>query len=162
MDNLLSTLVSSAVGLMSALVAAYLSAQWAIRRTLREQWWHQKFKVYSEIIEALHHLVWYSEDLTEFYNNAEHARLGPKHAERHDKYLDAQLVIRKATDIGSFIISEDAADLLLNLKKDTEVDDDQVPNEVIVNSQRDCYQKALGQIRVCAKEDLRGAWRNSK
>jgi hypothetical protein len=149
-------LIQGVIGLLSAVVAAYLSARWAVRGALREKWWERKFHAYSEILEALHHLVWYSETLREVYELMEHAPSSARQAERRERYLDAQLAIRKATDIGPFIITGDAAHILENLKEQTQSGDSEVPHEVILDAHCRNYRDALEGIRKCAKQDLGG------
>jgi ABC-type arginine transport system permease subunit len=55
------------MSLLSAVVAAWLSAYFAVQRVYKEKWWDRKEHAYTEIIRALYDRVRYSELCTEEY-----------------------------------------------------------------------------------------------
>jgi hypothetical protein len=60
MPDYLKILIPSAIGFITTVCAAFLSARWAVRRAYAERWWDRKEQAYSEIIDALHDLLRYS------------------------------------------------------------------------------------------------------
>lgn len=88
----------------------------------------------------------------------EHASNDPKAAERRERYLDAQLAIRKAMDIGPFIISGNAATILKQLRTQTASEDSEAPPDVILAAHCQDYRVALEEIRNCAQQDLGNKW----
>jgi hypothetical protein len=56
-------------GLLAAILAAWLSAKWSVRKFYSEKWWERKEKAYAEIIEALYDVLQYCEIKKEDYGN---------------------------------------------------------------------------------------------
>lgn len=48
-------------GIISAILAAYFTARWSLRKLYSEKWWERKEKAYSEIVEALYEVMQYCE-----------------------------------------------------------------------------------------------------
>ena len=106
-------------GLIIAVVAAYFTVKLSIKRFRSERWWERKAEAYSVIVEALHHMKNYCEE--EIEAQVTHRDL----PEEKSKYLSKKLnrgreEIAKATDIGAFIICEEAVFQLKSLKKNLE------------------------------------------
>jgi hypothetical protein len=155
-QDYLKVLIPSAVGLATSIVGAFFSARWAVRRAFQEKWWERKEHAYTEIIEALHDLIRYSElckEESEEYPSC--AQEHPKKAEFVEQYSDAFWKIKKMTDIGAFVISDEAALILQNLGKKPSLEWDKNPPWEIYEADCTYYREALAGIRKCAKKDLK-------
>lgn len=150
----LNIIIPSIVGIISALVTSFFAARWAYQQAYREKWWERKEQAYREIIEALHDLLRYAQleyDCYKNYKKYEH----PKSKEFGDKYIDAYWRVQRMTDIGSFVISEEAAEILCNLRKRNNPDyETDLPDEIRAGEIK-LYKEALDGIRQCAKKDLK-------
>lgn len=105
-------------------------------------------------MEALHDLIRYSSICADEYlsgDKEEH----PKKKEFGERYSEAYWKIQRATDIGAFVISERAATILTELRKQPKLDWDENPPWEIYEANCDHYRKALASIRQCAIQDLR-------
>lgn len=116
MPDWLKILIRSVLGLGTTICAAYFSALWATRRAFQQRWWERKEKAYSEISEALHDMIRYSDLSAEGYLTGR-SNDHPKEDEFREKYSKAYWNIMKMTDIGAFVISEEAAHVLMKLSK---------------------------------------------
>lgn len=154
MPDYLKILIPSVIGLITTVAAALLSARWAVRRAFEERWWARKEQVYSEIIEALHDLLRYSAFEADRYlsgTRGDH----PKEKEFAAQYSEAYWKVQKITDIGPFVISEDAAQILHKLRARPKLDfGDDDPMEVR-EQEAAHYREALEGIRKCARNDLK-------
>ena len=139
-------------GIATTIAAAFLSARWAAMRVFQERWWERKEKAYTEIIEALH-------DLTRYHSICAQENLSgedhPKKKEFGDRYSEAYWKIQRATDIGAFVICEQAASILSELRKKPKLNWNDHPPWEIYEHDCDHYQKALERIRQCAIQDLK-------
>jgi hypothetical protein len=106
-------LLLAQVGLsaLAGVVAAFLTAQFALRRFYREKWWEAKMKSYTGLIDALHHM---KRDLeismkaieegrdteTEYYKASE------------AKNREAWAEMRRSIDVGDFLLSKEAMGVL--------------------------------------------------
>jgi len=153
MPNWLQILIPSVLGLATTVCAAYFSALWATRRAFQQRWWERKEKAYSEIVEALHDMIRYSELRAEGYLNGrtdDH----PKEDEFRENYDKAYWNILKVTDIGAFVISDKAAEALMKLRKRPRLKWDENPPWEIYEEESKHYRDALSTIRSCARLDL--------
>lgn len=143
-------------GLLSAFVASYMTARWSLRKFYSEKWWDRKEKAYTEIIEALYDLLQYCEIRQEDYGD------GGGYAKEHLKELDkrysaAYWRIKRAAEIGAFVISPKAAEVLQQLVERPKLDWNSNAPWDIYAADYQHYKAALESIRVCAREDLRSA-----
>jgi hypothetical protein len=152
MPDWLKILIPSVLGLITAIVAAIISARLAARRVFQERWWERKERAYTEIVEALH-------DSIQYYQIAEHEALHgnehPKEAEFRQKQTEAYWKIKRAADIGAFVISDEAAQALLELRKKPRATPEDVPWFELFEEECENYQEALKKIRECARKDLK-------
>ena len=153
MPDWLKILIPSAVGLATTILAAFLSARWAVRRALQERWWERKERAYAEIVEALHDAIRYCALCVEEYQT-EGEESHPKKKEFGERYSEAIWKIQKATDIGAFVISEKAAAILTELRNQPSLDWDTNPLSDVYEEDHKHYCEALQKIRQCAREDL--------
>lgn len=151
-DNL-QILVPSAIGLLTTILAAYLSARWAVRQAFQQRWWERKESAYTDIIESLHDLLRYSSLCANDYERggADH----PKEKEFQERYSEAYWKIQRMTDIGAFVISDEAADILQKLRNKPELNWEENPPWDIYEADCKHYREALDGMRQCAKKDLK-------
>ncbi|MGJ8697025.1 MAG: hypothetical protein ACSHYF_11960 [Verrucomicrobiaceae bacterium] len=153
MSDWAKILIPSSIGLFTAVGAAYLSALWATRRAFQQRWWERKEQAYTEIVEALYAIIRYFDITAEAYlfmTEADH----PKKAEFHQAYSEAHWRIERATDIGGFVISDEAASVLQNLRKRPKLSwEENAPWEVYEEESKH-FRSALAEVRKLAKRDL--------
>ena len=154
MHEYLKILIPSAIGLITTVLAAFFTARWAVRRAFQERWWARKEETYSEIIEALHDLLRYSSFEADNYLNryrGDH----PKEKEFADRYSEAYWKVQKMTDIGPFVISEKAAEILQKLRERPKLDIENNDPLEVREQEAAYYREALEGIRRCARQDLK-------
>ena len=135
-------------------MAAFFSARWAVRRAFEERWWARKEQAYSEIIEALHDLLRYSTFEADRYlsrDSGDH----PKREEFAVRYGEAYWKVQKMTDIGAFVICEDAAQILRKLRERPKLDFENDDPVEVREQETAHYREALEGIRKWARQDLK-------
>ncbi len=153
MSDYLKILTPSTIGFLTAIATAFLSARWAVRRAFKERWCGRKEQTYTEIIEALHDLIRYSSLCAEEYLS--HGDEHPKKKEFGERYSEAYWKIQKMTDIGAFVISDEASRILQKLRDKPQLEWDENPPWEIYEADCAHYREALAGIRTCAKRDLK-------
>lgn len=119
-----------------------------------QQWWQRKADAYTEIVEALWQRLEYgNEYLAELYN--EHRAQADDKTEKYRDMGINRTKLRRAADIGAFVISDEVADALqqyfMRDQKIMSMDDVVEQVEADIESTREC----LGKIRMFAVRDLR-------
>lgn len=133
--------------------------QLSLGRFRSEHWWERKAEAYSAIVESLHHLRNYCElELEQYYIPAVNYRPPDQGVidAINAKMADASEQIDKAADVGSFLISSEAADLLQKLKKqrrEARFDASYDPSDYFQAELR-AVNDCLKEIRGIAKRDL--------
>jgi hypothetical protein len=150
MDKMVNLVTPIILPFLTAIVAAWLSAFWAVRRTYKERWWDRKERCYAEIIKALYDQLRYSELCTEEYLDREI----PRKKEFSQKYSDAYWRIKEAIDIGSFVISDEAIEVLRYLHDRPKLNWDDNPSWDIFDEQSKHCKEALEKIIDCARREL--------
>ena len=140
-------------GIISAIFASYLAARWSLKKIYSEKWWERKERVYSDIISSLYDIMQYCE------YQSDHLSWGRKlpedrEKEFDEKYSEAYWKLKKVTDIGGFVISKEAADVLNNLKSRPKLNWNENPPWEIYDQDYDYHKKALDKIVAIAKKDL--------
>jgi hypothetical protein len=112
---MLEFLVKALPGIISAIIASYFAARWSLRRFYSEKWWERKEKAYADIIDALYDLLQYCEIQKEDFGG------GTKYSDEKmkefgERYSQAFWKIKKATDIGAFVVSPEAENILKGLQ----------------------------------------------
>ena len=153
MPTWLPVLIPSIIALVTTIFAAYFSALWATRRAFQQRWWERKEKAYSEIVEALHDMIRYSDLCAEGYMGGDQED-HPKENEFREGYNRAYWNIQRVTDIGAFVISDLAIDALVKLRKRPRLKWDENPPWEIHEDDSKHYREALATIRKCARRDL--------
>jgi hypothetical protein len=152
-------LVGSLLTLAAGAIGTVLTTNLALKRFYRERWWERKAEAYSKIIEALHYAAhclseWSDQELT-----------GQKLSDGEAKQLlndfrAAQAELKKATGVGAYIISTEAAKVLSDhtiamAQSDAKFNydhGDPLFEKYAADSK--LYQRTLEKLRTLAKTDL--------
>jgi hypothetical protein len=154
MPDWLKIAIPGIVGGLTAIVAAFLSARWAVQRAYREKWWERKEKAYAEIIESLHDMLRYCEITAAEYRNGSESQ-HPSKEEFRRKHTEGHWRIQKATDIGAFVISEESVEVLQRLRERPKLIWVENPPWEIFEEDAQYFSDALSEIRQCARRDLK-------
>ena len=151
LNNMAPALV---VGVLVSIVSAVITVRLALKRFRQEHWWERKAEAYSRIMEAFH-------DLSKYYDSLEVEALGGKvltderWAVIRAEYEGSLKQINKATAIGSFIISQEAAAILEAFQKRSLPNPQETaPFDFYFDASKGCKEAAL-LLRKAAKGDLR-------
>lgn len=140
--------------LFIAVVTSFLTVRLSLRRFHAERWWERKAEAYSRIIEALHHIADYCDAQVD-----ERMRATQMTEERSNElltnYRAAYSDLHKATGIGAYIISDDVAEILLQLESRPKLQWQDTDIGELFETELKAYKEALTQIRRLAKKDLR-------
>lgn len=134
-------------------ITAWITVKLALRRFYTEKWWERKAQAYSETIGSLAKMrvcfdKWYE---TCFLHKDISAETSKK---VNEEYASAKRVIENAVAAGSFIVSEEAAQVLGSFLKELQKEDiggnwpedlDRHHGEVI---------KCIARLREIAKREL--------
>ena len=147
---LTNVLPAMVVGICTALISVKL----ALRRYRAERWWERKAEAYSRIVEALHALMEYCSTMADDDRGVRLSEQRKK--ELGDECHRAYLELRKATGIGAYIISDEAAEVLSKLEARPALDPDPRKHAFheVMDADYEGYKQALGEIRLLAKQDL--------
>ncbi len=153
-DNII-TLIAAGLAFIASLIAVAVSANnTRFVRFTSEKWWERKVEAYVRIIGALSDLVYYYQQT---YNAKFKARELPKERQREIEahWKKGYLEIRKATNVGAFLISPKAEKALEEYwerpKGNVHPDDWFGQRELDYIS----AEKCLKELVICAKKDLR-------
>jgi len=123
MSNVILDIIKSLlIGAGVSGITAWITVKLALRRFYTEKWWERKAQAYSEIIGSLAKMricfdKWWDEQL-------EYKKTSPEARKRvNEEYTSAKRVIENAVAVGSFIVSEEAAEVLGSLLKELEKQD---------------------------------------
>jgi hypothetical protein len=146
-------LINIAPGIISAIIGSYLAAKWSLKKFYSEKWWDRKDQAYTEIIGALYDVIQYCEILKEDYGQGT-GYSKEKQSELAANYTAAYWKIKRATDIGAFVISESAQEILKELSERPRLEWEENPPWEIYEADYEAHQKALSRIVKIAKADL--------
>ena len=150
MNNWLTVLVPAT----TAVGAAYLSARWTTARAFEQRWWERKERAYSEIVEALYDAILYFDHTAAEYMTMKDEE-DPKMAEFRARYSEAHLKIQRLTDIGAFVISDESANVLLDLRKRPKLEWNENPPWEVYEEESKHFRETLSAIKRSAKRDLK-------
>ena len=93
--------------IMVAAVSAWIAVHLSLRRFRTEKWWEKRVLAYERLIEAFHHSKAFSE------SHLKAAQQGREISKERDKELrskaeEAEREIRKAVDLGGFLLGKEA------------------------------------------------------
>ena len=98
------TIFASLLAFMASVIAAIVSIYNArFKKYVQQKWWDRKVQAYERIIEALSSLVYYYEEVVRAEEEKRELR-----SEIGEHWASSYSEIKKATVIGSFLISKDA------------------------------------------------------
>lgn len=145
------TLIVASLAFIASLVAIYNTR---FRRFAQERWWERKAKAYEDIIQAL-------SDLVQYYRTLSEAEIGERslskesRKEINEHSRQGFNIIRKATDIGAFIISPEALRILQDYWKEGENKPDPQDWYGIFEYNFEKASNTLDKLTVFARKDLR-------
>ena len=153
LNSLRDLLQSLVPGIVIAVVTATVTVKLSIRQFRSERWWERKVEVYSRVLDALYHLERYSEAILRETEGA--ARYSDARRERMEEAYDNAIdELHKATNLGAYVISNDVAKALYDLRKRKRPDWNADPTEDVLGEATVAYSQALAKIRELAKKDL--------
>ncbi len=139
----LASLISVVVSLYNARFARFAS----------ERWWERKLEAYTRIIDALSDLFYYYQQT--YGADIEGEELSKERKrEIHEHWKRGNLAVRKATNVGAFLISSEAEDALEQYWQQPKEKHD--PGDWIwqLDQNYTRAQTCLKQLVNCAKHDL--------
>lgn len=149
------TLIASGLAFTASVIAVIASIYNSrFGRFKSERWWERKIEAYSRIIEAISDLVYYYQ---QSYNAEIYAiqHSDEKRLEINAHWNKGNLEIRKASNVGAFIISQEAEEILKEYwnrtKEGLDSSDWFGRLEFDYTSAEACLKKFV----ICAKKDLR-------
>lgn len=98
-------------GIAISLLTAFVTVRLSLKRFHAEKWWEKKAEAYGRIIDALHHMKNYCEQKHDEQLTPDDIS-DEKKKELATQYRAAFKELSRAADIGSFIVSSEAAALL--------------------------------------------------
>ncbi len=140
-------------GIVVAVSSALLTVRLALRRFYSEKWWERKAEAYSAILEALHHVRNYTD------HNLDALKRGMNLPPDGDKELtnklqNAMAELRKRSDIGSFVISNEAVETM-NIFMQELTDSTKSKNlDAHLLMKMEAVNKCLDSMRTIARNDL--------
>lgn len=149
-------LLKALPGIVSAIIASYLAANWSLRKFYSEKWWERKERAYTEIIDALYDLLQYCEIQKEDYGRGT-GYSDVKVKELEERYSQAFWKIKKATDIGAFVVSSEAESILKELRDRPQLKWNENPPCDIFEQDYKYYNDALRRIVEIARSDLKAS-----
>jgi len=140
-------------GVITAVFASYLAAKWSLKRFYSEKLWERKEHAYVEIIDALYDLLQYCEIQKGDYGQGT-GYSKENEDELRESYNQAYWKIKKATDIGAFVVSPQAETVLKELRERPRLEWEENPIFEIYEQDYNYYKDALTTIVRLAKQDL--------
>lgn len=142
------------LALIVSIITAILTVKLSMRQFYSKRWWEKKSEEYSNIIETLYNLEHCYRE--EFHELIYEENVTDKDKERiTTDFRKAIESITKATSIGSFIISDDAAKALSRLLSGLKEEDPKGDWFGDMNRHAKLVIKSIEEIRRLAKKDLK-------
>lgn len=139
--------------LLIGAVVSWITVRLALRRFYTEKWWERKAQAYSEIIGSLAKMricfdKWENEELRYKEIRVEARK------KVNEEYTNAKRVIEDTVAVGSFIVSEKAAEVLSLFLKELQKEDIQGnwPNDF--GRHHSEVIKCIARLREIAKREL--------
>ncbi len=149
----MSPLDSFFISIASGAISAFFGSLWTVKRFYKQKTWERRERAYEEIVNALYDVIQYFAVQKEDYGQGT-GLSEDKERELYSKYHSAASSLRKATDIGSFYIADDAYDVLISLRKrETLNPNKELWFEIFESKYRE-HEKALSKLMEIAKRDL--------
>lgn len=149
----MSPIASFFISVSSGAIAAFLGSLWAVRRFYKQKTWERRERAYEEIVNALYDVIQYCAVQKEDYGQGT-GLSEDKERELQSKYYSATSSLSKATDVGSFYISDNAYNVLTALRGRETLNPNEEPWFEIFESEYQEHKKALNKLMEIAKKDL--------
>ena len=140
--------------LVVTVVTAWITVRLSLRRFRSEKWWEKKAETYSQLLEQLSYLQyyyeeWMNEDLGTKTLTAE------KKKDLSDRQTKARESIIRVAAIGSYILSDNTATAVTNLRNGF-YETDGATNDFggFLNERHELVHECIEVIRKEAKNDL--------
>lgn len=127
------------------IIAAFLASRWAVSKFYAEKSWERRERAYEEIIRSLYDLIRYFSLHKEDYGQGT-GLSQDREDEVFQKYIAASSSLSKATDIGSFYISDDANKVLINLRERKQLNYHEEPKFEFFEHEYIAHKKALDEL----------------
>lgn len=150
MEMVIDLIIKIAPGI----IAAFLASRWAVGKFYAEKSWERRERAYEDIIHALYDLIRYFRAQKEDYGQGT-GLSEETESELFQKYISASSSLSKATDIGSFYISDEADRVLQDLREREQLDYHEEPKFEYFEQEYQTHKKALNSLMAVAKRDLR-------
>jgi hypothetical protein len=142
-------------GIVVAVFSSFLAAQWAMKKFYTEKWWERKEKAYTEIINALYDMVQFYEVFKEDYGQ-DNFISELRSRELHQRHTKAYWTVRRATDLASLYVSDEAVKVLKNLREREVFDYEANPLWDIYDLEHKQHSQSLEKLIQIASKDLKG------
>ncbi|ELV8853851.1 MULTISPECIES: hypothetical protein [Vibrio] len=142
-------------GILVAVFSSFLAARWATKKFYTEKWWERKEKAYTEIINSLYDMVQFYEVFKEDYGQDNFISEARSH-ELHQRHTKAYWTVRRATDLASLYVSNEAIIVLKTLREREVFDYETNPLWDIYDSEHKHHSQALNKLILIASKDLKG------
>jgi hypothetical protein len=154
MNAVTEIILAALPGLLVAIIGTLLSVNLALRRFYSEKWWERKADAYSRIVEELYQVV-NSLDTYLTYFEQDKIISEEKKNELQQSSNEAYKEIYKAECIGAFIISDDVAQALSDMRNNEKniPTDDSIYG--ILEARSKIVSKCLIRVKELAKKELR-------
>lgn len=142
------------VGVGIAALSSFITVRLSLARFRTEKWWEKKVSAYEKIIEAFHGSKKFSSE----HMDAEYK--GKEVPQERDEELRAiskaaREEILKATDIGAFILSDNAFNILKEYEKESKKSSECATWFEYLDSDWAVVEKYMKKIITEAKRDLK-------
>lgn len=150
----MNLLASFIVSVSSGAIAAFFGSLWAVRRFYKQKNWERREQAYEEIINALYDVIQYCAVQKEDYGQGT-GLSEERENELYSKYRTAISSLSKATDIGSFYITNQAYKILVELRERESFNPNEEPWFDIFESEYQAHKNALNLLMEIARKELR-------
>lgn len=143
------------VSAITAIIASFFMSRFALRRFYSEKWWEKKAEAYSAILESLHYMKRdFDEEITAAMR--EHDIPDDRKAELRAKHDEARDEMAKRTDIGEFVLSDEAVAELSDFRKALARAGGATNSwTVYIGDSQEAIRSTLKRMRRIAKVDLK-------
>lgn len=150
---MISVIVDIVRSAIIIIATSWITVRLALRRFYTEKWWERKAQAYSEIIGSLAKMricfdKWEDEELRYKEIRAEARK------KVNEEYTNAKRVIEDTVAVGSFIVSEEAVEILSLFLKELQKED--IQGNLLNDLDRHHGEviKCIARLREIAKREL--------
>ncbi len=147
-------LISILSGILISVITSYLTAKFAISKFYTEKWWERKEQAYTEIINALYDMVQFYQVFKEDYGQDDFISQ-ERSLELHQRHSEGFRRVRRATDLATLYMSDDAAKLLKKLGEREGLHEQTNPMWDVYEDEYNAHSNALDKLIIIAKKDLK-------